>query len=68
MSSGGSFDTGLPVPERKAAGSILLQFDDCTSGSVTYDIPSIDRSGVVPIMRVVTDNIARCQELNAPGQ
>jgi hypothetical protein len=68
MSSGGNFDTGLPVPERRAAGSILLQFDDCTSGSVTYDIPSIDRSGVVPIVRIVTDNVALCQELNALGQ
>jgi len=62
------FDTGLPAPEMSAGGSILLQFDDCTNGSVTYDIPSIDRAGVVPIVRIVTDNVSLCQELNVLGQ
>lgn len=66
--SGGIFDTELPAPAAVADGSILLQFDDCASGSVTYDIPSIDRAGVVPIVRIVTDNIGLCQDLNALSQ
>jgi hypothetical protein len=68
FTSGGMFDTGLPEPVMSDGGSILLQFDDCVSGSVTYDIPSIDRAGVVPIVRIVSDNVALCQELNALGQ
>jgi len=65
---GGVFDSDDPKPENIPAGSILLQFEDCASGSVTYDIPSIDRAGVIPIIRVGTDNIPLCQELNAITQ
>jgi len=65
---GGIFDSGDPLPEHSPGGSILLQFNDCASGSVTYDIPSIGRAGFVPIVRVALDNIGLCQALNAVAQ
>ena len=62
---GGVFDRGDPQPMHQAAGSILLQFDDCMSGSLYYDIPSVGRSGLVPIRRISNDNVALCEELSA---
>jgi len=66
--SGGLFDTSDAAPIHKAGGSILLQFDNCSSGSVFYDIPSIDLSGFIPIVRIMSDNVPLCQELNAITQ
>ena len=63
ITSGGLFDSEEPKPVREEDGSILIRFDDCTSGSVTYDIPSIGQSGVVPIQRVALDNVAHCENL-----
>ena len=65
ITSGGIFDSGQREPKHTPGGSILLQFDDCNSGSVIYDIPSIDRSGIIPIERITLDNVALCEELNA---
>lgn len=60
--SGGLFDAEEPVPVRTPGGSILLQFENCNSGSVFYDIPSIDRTGMVPIQRVNSENVAVCNQ------
>jgi hypothetical protein len=60
--AGGVFDTGVPQPEDVADGSILLQFENCNSGTVTYDIPSIDRTGVIPIERIALDNVPHCEQ------
>lgn len=62
-SSGGLFDASLPVPEISPIGSISLQFDDCYSGTVTYDLPGIGRSGSIPIQRVATDNVCNCEDV-----
>ena len=62
IASGGLFDTPTEVTEIND-GSILLTFTDCENGTVEYDIPSIDRSGIVPIQRVVADNIVLCEAL-----
>jgi hypothetical protein len=67
ITHGGVFDMGDPLPMHQAAGSILLQFDDCMSGSVYYDIPSIGRSGLVPIRRIANDNVALCEQLSGTG-
>jgi hypothetical protein len=65
VTSGGIFDSAEAVPEHKSGGSILLQFDDCMSGSLYYDIPSIGRSDIVPIQRICNDNVALCEQLAA---
>ena len=61
--AGGLFDTGTPEPEGVTDGSILLQFENCNSGSVTYDIPSIGRTGTIPIERISLDNVPHCEKL-----
>lgn len=68
IASGGIFDTEEPIPGHEAAGSIMLQFDDCMSGSLYYDIPSIGRSGLVPIQRIANDNVALCERLSAEAE
>ena len=43
----------------------MVEFDTCNSGVVTYDIPSINGQGVVPIERIVLDNVPLCYVLNS---
>jgi hypothetical protein len=68
IASGGIFDTASDIQHTDPAGSdgtIILTFDSCNSGTVEYDITSIDRQGIVPIRRVVDDNIVLCEALKA---
>lgn len=60
-SSGGLFDTSLPHPELAPIGSIVLQFENCDSGTVSYDLPGVGLSGVVAIQRLAPDNVAACE-------
>ena len=60
-SSGGLFDSVLAVPQLEPIGSINLQFENCESGTVSYDLPSYGLKGEIPIQRVASDNIAACQ-------
>ena len=67
IASGGIFDTATDIQHTDPPGSdgtIILTFDSCNSGTVEYDITSIDRQGIVPIRRVVDDNIVICEALN----
>jgi len=66
--SGGIFDDPKPVARTDPPGSdgtIKLTLDNCASGTVSYDIPSIGRQGTVLIQRVVSDNQAYCETLVA---
>lgn len=66
MTSGGIFDTQTEIERTDppgSDGSITLTFYDCNSGTVEYDITSIDQQGTVPISRVASDNIALCEAL-----
>ncbi len=66
MTSGGIFDTPTEIERTKPQGSdgtIVLTFKDCASGTVEYDIPSINRRGTIPIQRVADDNIVVCEAL-----
>jgi len=62
IASGGLFDDPTLVG-RAIDGSITLTFDNCNSGTVDYDIQSINRQGSVPIKRVAADNAAMCEAL-----
>ena len=69
LTSGGIFDTPSEIERTDPPGSdgtIILTFDGCNSGTVEYDITSINRQGVIPIERVATDNVVVCEALN-PG-
>jgi hypothetical protein len=62
IASGGLFDTGGGVT-RVEDGTITLQFKNCNEGTATYNIPSINAQGVVPIERVAKDNVNLCRAL-----
>jgi formylglycine-generating enzyme required for sulfatase activity len=66
MTSGGIFDTPTDIDRTDppgSDGSIILTFDSCNSGTVEYNITSINRQGIVPIQRVADDNIVICEAL-----
>lgn len=66
MTSGGIFDTPTEIERTDPPGSdgtILLSFQNCNAGMIEYDIPAINRKGVVPIQRVADDNIVLCEAL-----
>jgi hypothetical protein len=68
ITEGGIFDAGSPAPERRQDGTLKLEFSSCVAGSVSYEIPSIGRQGVVPIRRISQDNVASCEKLAIPTQ
>jgi hypothetical protein len=68
ITSGGIFDDGTDVNHTKPPGSdgtLILTFESCSSGTVEYDIPSINRQGIIPIERVANDNIVLCEALGS---
>jgi len=68
MTSGGLFDTPTLIDRNDPPGSdgtIMLTFDSCNSGTIEYDITSINWQGTVPIRRVADDNIVLCEALKA---
>ncbi len=68
LTTGGIFDTPTDVQYTDVPGSdgtLVLSFESCSSGTVEYDIPAINRTGTIPIQRVANDNIALCEALVA---
>jgi hypothetical protein len=60
ITSGGVFDSEEPAPSSKPDGEIMIEFGTCNAGRITYDIPSIDRQGVVLVQRIVLDIVPLC--------
>lgn len=68
ITSGGIFDTSTVIKHTDPKGSdgtITLTFDSCNSGTVEYDITSINQQGTIPIRRVADDNIVLCEMLGS---
>ena len=65
ITSGGVFDSPEPVVSQVPDGTLTVEFEDCSTGMITYNIPSIGRQGVIPIQRLANDNIALCEAFNA---
>jgi len=61
LTSGGVFDMIQPAPQQALDGEILLEFDGCNSGMVTFDIDSIGQQGQIPIERIALDNVGPCE-------
>jgi hypothetical protein len=67
LTSGGIFDAASIIERTDPPGSdgtIILTFDSCNSGTIEYDIPSINRQGLIPIQRVADDNVVICEALS----
>jgi len=62
VTSGGVFDSPEPMVERATDGTITIQWHNCNSATLTYDIPSAGQ-GVIELTRVASDNIALCEAL-----
>lgn len=65
VTSGGVFESALPKPSRVVEGNIILEFSACNAGSVSYEFDS-DKAlrGIVPIERIVLDNVPLCEALD----
>jgi len=63
VTQGGIFDASNPVPTQGLDGTIILEFSDCNTGTVSYDITSIDLQGVIPIERIALDNVPLCESM-----
>lgn len=61
LTSGGVFDSGVPMPGQVADGSILIEFLGCNEALVSYDIESVNLQGEIPIQRIALDNVPRCE-------
>lgn len=61
LTQGGVFDMSEPGTVQGPNGTIVLQFGDCNSGLVTYDITSAGQQGVIPIERIAMDNVPACE-------
>ncbi len=61
ITSGGVFDSASPAVSQQAGGTIIVQFDGCNAGTVSYDIASPDLMGEVPIKRIALDNVPECE-------
>jgi hypothetical protein len=65
VSEGGVFDSPTPAATTDPAGdgTITLTFADCTSGTLDYEITSLNLQGQIPIQRIVLDRVALCETL-----
>jgi beta-glucanase (GH16 family) len=71
VTEGGTFDSAEPPTSTDAAGigTMTIEFADCTQGLVTYQMTDPVRTNQIPIQRIVGDNQALCETLNAqPAQ
>ena len=61
VSSGGTFDSADPEVTTVQDGTITIQWTGCNSGVLTYNIPSQQLTGDIPIERIVLDNVPACE-------
>ena len=68
--SGMIFDSANPPKEAPVQdGTMTVEFFDCSTGQVTYDLGTANVQGQVPIQRVINDAVDLCESLYAgPGQ
>jgi hypothetical protein len=63
ITAGGVFDSPVPEPVTVQDGSISVEFSSCNRGTITYNLPSIDRQAVIPIQRIALSNVRLCEAL-----
>lgn len=66
LTTGGSFNSDQPAPgQQPGYGTLVLEFQDCSNGTVTFEFPDASLSGEFPISRVLNSNVALCEGLSA---
>ena len=66
LTSGGVFNDSDPLATQQPSyGMITLEFEDCSSGAVSYDFPGPGLSGAFTIERPLDSNVALCEALSA---
>ena len=62
---GGVFDdpTTVDVSDAESYGTLSIEFHDCSTATVSYDLFAIGEAGEIPIQRIVPDNAALCEAL-----
>lgn len=63
LTTGGRFNDPHADVDQENIGTITVEFEDCSNAIASYDISTIDKSGVIPIQRIVGDNDALCEAL-----
>jgi hypothetical protein len=68
LTTGGVFDAADPpaTTDQQGYGTLTLQFADCENALATYEIPSLNRSGEIPLQRITDARVALCEELATP--
>ena len=62
-SSGMIFDSEVPAVTNASDGTLTVEFFDCQTGRVSYNLGSSGRSGEVPIQRIVNDAVPFCEQM-----
>ncbi len=62
-SSGMIFDSETPPVANETDGTLTVEFHDCYSGTVSYDLGESGATGTVPIERIVNDAVPLCETL-----
>ena len=57
----GLFDSPTVTTKVRSYGTFTLTFDSCNSGTLAYDIPALSLNGMIPIERIVADNVPLCE-------
>ena len=65
ITEGGIFNAVPPTTSQSVQGTIVLEFLDCDTGLVHFNIPSLGLSGTIPIVRLSNDNVALCESQNS---
>jgi len=68
LTEGGVFDAADPPAVTNVVdpvGTITIVWEDCETGTLTYDLDPPGVQGQIPIRRIVPDNVALCEELAA---
>jgi hypothetical protein len=56
QTTGGVFDDPTPVTT-EPVGTMIVEFLTCTSANITYDLPQFDLQGVIPVTKLLADEL-----------
>ncbi|MEJ8568621.1 hypothetical protein [Elongatibacter sediminis] len=68
LTKGGVFNAPNPKPSQSAGGTITVEFSNCESGQISFDLPSIGEQGQVPIQRLAPDLVGYCKTLDGVSE